>query len=79
MKYIMQKHKGIIVAYALLILSLLLFYSCSKDCNYTVEEFTHLKGSDIYLLVRTFETHEVPENYENENIEHIFIKSSQCE
>ena len=49
-----------------------------NECVLEIGHFTHVKNSDVYLLVSKITALTVPENYTEGNIEHIFIIENDC-
>jgi hypothetical protein len=75
-KSISMKRVLIIV---LLALTAILCTACTKDqCELLIGEYTHQKGSDVYIKIDEFFAIEKPNDFEIGTIEHIFIIESEC-
>lgn len=63
----------------LLALTAILCTACTKDeCELLIGEYTHQKGSDVYIKIDEFFAPEKPEGFTVGRTEHIFIVESEC-
>ena len=66
---------------SLLFILALAFLSCEKEteCYYVITHWTHEKGSDIYNVVEVSESKEIPVNFSDGDIDHIYHAEEICD
>lgn len=69
-----------ILMIVLAVLAAIICTSCTKDeCELLIGEYTHQKGSDVYIKIREFIAFERPNDFEIGITEHIFLVENGCD